>query len=387
MFFETTFWATLVGLAILVRRVPANRRAVCLGLASWGLLFWFFPMAVLGYSLLCHIAWGVRPRPRGSTNGSAAAWTVVLVSIGALALAKLGVLMEGPSAVAIPVGLSFFALKLVHFVVESRRGTFTRRDPGTFLAYMFLFPAFSAGPIERYEHFEGAFGLQPNDLVVGATRVVTGLIKKFVLVETLLGFSLEALVAGGHAVAPPNGSSSPLLLWLILGMQFLSAYLDFSAYSDLAIGASRMLGVNIAENFNFPLAARSLTDFWQRWHISLSHFCRSYVYMPVLARTRRPVVSMYVSFACIALWHGFAWSWLAWGLWHATGCTLQLLISRRLRGNPLMGSSAARIAARTGTVWWVLIGHALTQSTDPLSSVRVVAQLHGASSSGFLLGR
>jgi alginate O-acetyltransferase complex protein AlgI len=100
---------------------------------------------------------------------------------------------------------------------------------------------------------------------------------------------------------------------------FAYAYLDFAAYSDIAIGSSRLFGIRIIENFNFPFVARNINEFWQRWHMSLSGWCRAYVYMPTIGLTRNPYLAIYATMATIGIWHEGSLTWLCWGLYHATG--------------------------------------------------------------------
>src|SRR5205085_6601538 len=107
--------------------------------------------------------------------------------------------------------------------------------------------------------------------------------------------------------------------WAFFALSFAFLYLEFSAYTDFAIGSARLFGLSILENFNFPWLATSLADFWRRWHMSLTNWCRSYVYMPMLGATRNPYTASYASFAAMGLWHGSSWHWLAWGLTHASG--------------------------------------------------------------------
>ena len=108
-------------------------------------------------------------------------------------------------------------------------------------------------------------------------------------------------------------------VWGFLALTYLYAYLDFSAYTDIAIGASRLFGIKIMENFNFPILAINISDFWKRWHMTLAGWCQTYIYMPVMARTRTPYAAVFATFTMMGLWHGATAGWLLWGLYHATG--------------------------------------------------------------------
>ena len=321
MIVNPSFWLLLVLLTGLVRWLPPRRRAVALAFASWAYLVWLTPLHGLAYSALCLAAWRVPARVRSVEGGAWHGTAVVVVALLWLCFWKVVARADTSSlpfglatSGTIPLGVSYFTFKLIHFTIESRRGTLRERSPASFVAYMFLFPIFSAGPIERYDHFVRSVGPQPGDLLTGSTRVLWGLVKRFVGVETVLAALLATY--GGAASMAEHGLDrmAPSRLWFVLAVRFLSGYLDFSAYSDIAIGAGRMLGVNIAENLNSPLAARSITDFWKRWHITLASFCQTYVYMPTIALSRRPILAMYAAFICIGIWHGATVQWLCWGL-------------------------------------------------------------------------
>jgi alginate O-acetyltransferase complex protein AlgI len=188
-----------------------------------------------------------------------------------------------------------------------------------FASYMALPPIFTAGPIERFDHFlaNRASQWSPQLFAEGATRIVHGLVKKFVIAAML--------EPSGDSIA----SQSQLLemlpdiptirVWRYLFRTFLLFYLDFSAYSDVAIGGARLLGVGIQENFDWPILAPNIGAFWKRWHMTLAGWCQSYIYMPLIGKTRNPYVATYLAFLGIGLWHGPTLGWLLWGAWHGTG--------------------------------------------------------------------
>jgi alginate O-acetyltransferase complex protein AlgI len=108
-------------------------------------------------------------------------------------------------------------------------------------------------------------------------------------------------------------------VWKFMIAAYLQMYLGFSAYTDLAVGASRLFGLKIAENFNWPIFASNITEFWKRWHMSLANWCMTYIYMPTLGKWRNPYLASYVTFIIMGVWHAGALPWIAWGLYHATG--------------------------------------------------------------------
>ncbi len=221
--------------------------------------------------------------------------------------------------VLVPLGMSFFSFKLVHYGIEVARGNVPERSLASFAAYMFLFPIFTAGPIERYDHFLAGRQdrLRLDDVVFALTRIIHGLVKKMVVADMLVA----GLMRGNDATSVLAGLEA-LPAYKVGGFLFLMfayLYFDFSAYSDIGIGASRLFGLKIGENFNFPFVASNINDFWKRWHISLSGWCQAYVYLPTLGLTRNPYLAVTSTFLVMGLWHAGSVTRIVWGLYHAAG--------------------------------------------------------------------
>jgi alginate O-acetyltransferase complex protein AlgI len=257
-----------------------------------------------------------------------------------------------------------------------------------FFCYIFLYPIFSAGPIERFDHFlanrDETWQLQ--SMVEGITRIVQGLIKMFVVGQLLIAQTLQPLVTGGNTATVQDlisqlNSLAVYEVWGYLGLAFLYAYMDFSAYSDIAIGASRLYGFRIMENFNFPIAARNISDFWRRWHMTLAGWCQSYVYLPMIGLTRRPYVAVYCTFITMGLWHGGSSIWLLWGLYHATGVSLYLTWGRikRSMGWHAVGRGPLRYAGIPITFAFVTGSYAFstTAGWGGWTALRVFVKLLG----------
>ena len=230
--------------------------------------------------------------------------------------------------VVVPLGISYFSFKLIHFIVESRRQGFEKFDVQQFSCFIYLFPIFTAGPIERFDHYlaNQSERFQSADLYEGLTRIIYGLIKKFVFA----GFISMSLHQADYLKRCSEliEFTSPLELWAMAALIYLYVYFDFSGYCDMAIGASRMFGIRIAENFRWPIAATSIVDFWQRWHITLRAWCQSYVYLPVIAISRSPYLAVYLTFITMGIWHSGSWNYVAWGIYHATGVAIYQKWSR-----------------------------------------------------------
>jgi len=257
-----------------------------------------------------------------------------------------------------PVGISFFTFQgMAYLLCVARDETTAARSPARAGLLLGLFPGLLAGPIVRARELApqlGGWRMKLHDVADGARRFIIGLAKK-VLLADVLGRAVDGIMAG-----VPNGLS-PTLAWLALVAYTLQIYLDFSGYSDMAIGVARMLGLRYPENFDLPYTATSVADFWTRWHITLSSWFRDYVFLPVSYATSRRLdrfglplrtetLLAYGSGAAaamllIGLWHGAGWHFVAWGGYFAV-----LLILERIRlGRRLL--KAAPVTLRRG---WVL---------------------------------
>ena len=241
--------------------------------------------------------------------------------------------LEGPLLSVERVGLSYILFRMVHWLVENRKGQIPVAHPITFLNYIFFFPTFLAGPIDTYPNFHHSAHHRPRRVefawvMYGVGRVVLGAAKTLLLVPLVRPWAMDVVVveeATGWGSGPAMAAS--LLAY--------SAYIlfDFSGYSDIAIGVGRALGFRLPENFRTPYLATSLADFWRRWHISFSDFLRRYVFKPTLVRlnrwealaARRDVVTVVAylwTFLLCGLWHGSALNFAVWGLWHGAGLAI-----------------------------------------------------------------
>jgi alginate O-acetyltransferase complex protein AlgI len=243
--------------------------------------------------------------------------------------AKIDGLSKDLTPTVIPLGISFFTFEFIHYLVDVRRG----RPPITnlidFLCFGLFWPTMVAGPIKRYEQFIPALyqGLkQPSldDLAQGLARIATGLAKKWAA-DNLTGWITY--------FEPQFSGSSVEMRWLFLAALAARILLDFSGYSDMAIGFARMFGIRVPENFNWPYLARSPAEFWRRWHISLSSWVRDYIYIPLGGNRRGPtrrVVNGLTAMALCGLWHGPSWNFAAWGVYHGVGLASGSLLANRL---------------------------------------------------------
>ncbi len=242
-----------------------------------------------------------------------------------------------------PLAISFFAFEFVHYLVEVDRGREPIRSPRDFIIFALYWPSIVAGPIKRYQQFipeleAGAVGVRLPDVATGGLRVALGLSKKVVAdnLTAWIAFQDDRL----HLLPPATR-------WAFLAALALRIVLDFGGYSDMAIGFARMQGVRLQENFDWPYLARSPADFWRRWHMSLSTWIRDYVYIPLgggRAGTARKIANGLVAFLLCGLWHGAAWNFAVWGLYHGAGLALVTAVGS-------LGAFGARAAAFFERAW------------------------------------
>ena len=227
-------------------------------------------------------------------------------------LQALGLPLSVPEVV-LPIGISFFTFQGMSYVIDVYRGdTPPAKNPLQVALYIALFPQLVAGPIVRYTTVAEELVSRRetfDDFAAGALRFSFGLAKKMLLANNL------SLMADEAFSTAPIGAAAA---WLGAIAYTGQIYFDFSGYSDMAIGLGRMFGFHFEENFNYPYLSRSVTEFWRRWHMSLSGWFRDYVYIPLggsRAGTAKQVRNILLVWTLTGLWHGAAWNFLLWGLY------------------------------------------------------------------------
>jgi D-alanyl-lipoteichoic acid acyltransferase DltB (MBOAT superfamily) len=219
----------------------------------------------------------------------------------------------GTVRLALPLGISFWTFSIVSYLLDVRRGAIrAERHPGRFAAYILFFPKLVAGPIDRAGNFLPQLAVpEPfshERASLGMRQIALGLFRKAVVADYLASFTDAAFASPGRF------NSSGLLLAAVL--YSVQIYNDFAGYSDMAIGSARLLGIDLADNFRAPVFARSLKEFWGRWHISLSTWFRDYVYIPLGGSRRgawRTRANLLATFVLSGLWHGANWTFVVWG--------------------------------------------------------------------------
>ncbi|PJF42675.1 MAG: hypothetical protein CUN50_03150 [Candidatus Thermofonsia Clade 1 bacterium] len=262
---------------------------------------------------------------------------LMLYIIGIFAVLKLPAL-QGVGANALNIGQSFawigfsyLAFRLLHVLLDFRSGRLKPLPLPHFVLYAIFFPALAAGPIARIEQFEKALAapLSSDRFRQGALRLMRGLLKKFVLADSLALMALSPQLASDALTGTLSGT---LVLWLMLYAYAFRLFLDFSGYTDIAIGIGLWAGIKLPENFEAPYLKRNLQAFWNSWHMTLSAWFRAYFFMPAsreLLRTplkawREGVVlgAQLGTMILIGLWHGATLNYVLWGAWHGIGLWL-----------------------------------------------------------------
>lgn len=226
--------------------------------------------------------------------------------------------------VALPVGISFYTFQTISYSIDIYRGKIkAEHNYFAYLTYVSMFPQLIAGPIVRFSVVQEELHnrtINEDGFVRGMKRFIIGLLRK-VLIANQMGALFDAIRAADDI--------SVLTAWLGLLCFTLQLYFDFSAYSDMAIGLGLMLGFHFPENFIYPLSAVTMTDFWHRWHISLSTWFRDYVYIPLGGNRKgrlKHLRNVFIVWFLTGLWHGASWNFVMWGLYHGVLLTLEKFI-------------------------------------------------------------
>lgn len=279
--------------------------------------------------------------------------------------------------IVLPIGISFYTFQLISYVADVYRGEVPpQREYWKLLLYASLFHQCVAGPIVRYETVADDIdnrSINPNDIYMGVRRFAIGLAKKAVLANSCAEIADTLLPAGVESLK----TQSTLGMWVGMIAYMLQIYLDFSAYSDMAIGMGRMVGFHYDENFNYPYMATSVNGFWRRWHISLSSFFRDYVYIPLGGNrngTAKYVRNMAIVWFLTGMWHGASWNYIFWGLYY-----LAFLLLEKF----WLGGRMGPVVSRVYTLLVVLFGWVIFKFENLSELGTVLGGMFGIGNSGF----
>ena len=295
---------------------------------SWGEPVYILLML---FSILLNFFSGIlidRISPDGAAKRKALLIAAVAINVGLLFVFKYADFTIGTYnllfgkhvhllKIALPIGISFYTFQAMSYIIDVYRGKVKgNKNIINFAAYITMFPQLIAGPIVRYQTVESELRSRKctlEDFYQGIIRFTIGLGKKVLIANNIAVIFDE--IAG---TSPEKLSAS--MAWLAVLAFSLQIYFDFSGYSDMAIGMGRMLGFHFLENFDYPYLSKSITEFWRRWHISLSTWFREYVYYPLGGNRKgikRQIINLLIVWTLTGLWHGASWNFVLWGFYYA----------------------------------------------------------------------
>ncbi len=347
VFSSPVFLFLFLPLTLLLVLLAGNRRAQNTVLLTASLIFYFwgegaYVLLMLGTALFNYLC-GLAIERSGSPR--AVLTIAVVMNIATLVWFKYANFLAGNidfllirwglpriamDDVHLPIGVSFFIFHSLSYVVDVYRGAArAQRSPGIASLYIAFFPQLVAGPIIRYHDVASQFTdrkLGIHDFAYGIRRFIIGLAKKVLIADQCARIA-DVIFKEAPATVTMG------VAWLGIIAYAVQIYFDFSGYSDMAIGLGRMFGFHFLENFNRPYIARSLREFWKRWHISLTNFFRDYLYIPLggnRAGGARTYLNLLIVFFLTGLWHGASWNYVLWGMIHGFFMVLERLGLGRL---------------------------------------------------------
>ncbi len=268
------------------------------------------------------------------------------------------------------IGLSYILFRYVNWLVENHRQSIKKSDPLSFFNYIAFFPAYLAGPIDTYKNFHYRLNkrklkIYPSMMLAGIYRIFLGSIKTFLLVPLVINYALDYTVF--------LSDFTPGMAILLNTLAYAAyIYLDFSGYSDIAIGIGFFFEIRLPENFKNPYFSTNISEFWQRWHISFSVFLKKYVFMPFIKllnstglkkyRLLVTVLSYFFTFLICGIWHGNTLNFLIWGAWHGIGLAIfriyrDLKFVQRIRNSPFYNVFAVLLTFSFVSIGWIFFNY------------------------------
>jgi alginate O-acetyltransferase complex protein AlgI len=372
--------------------LPFRFRSAWILLASWFFYGWWrldFLLILVGSSIMAWFVGRQINRLRDGNRKAAAAWRTAGVTLALLVLGyfkyfnfgvdtlsevlrRFGLPAINVARVVLPVGISFFTFQIISYIVDVYRGTApVARTIIDAAAYVSLFPQLVAGPIVRYSQVAYQFRERTHSwerFAQGSARFIIGLARKVLIADAVAPIADAAFGLESPGIAGA---------WIGVIAYAVQIYFDFAAYSDMAIGMGRMIGFEFPENFNMPYTSASITEFWRRWHMTLSSWLRDYLYIPLGGNRISPsrtIINLMVVMVLGGLWHGAAWSFLIWGAWHGAW-----LVGERL----LFGKNAADrrgLISRLLTILAVLVGWVLFRTPSLQGAAAFLGNMIGIGS-------
>lgn len=387
IFYSSPFIYLLAAASVLIWFIPSQRlRTWFIILASGAALFWVLPaFTVFLVALIICVYWVARLI---QNHHHLATFVLALIALTTVMLgfkyagSVYGAIFNAESnfskSYLVPIGISYLSFKLIAFVIDVYRDEIKDPRLEDLLAFILFLPIFPAGPIERFQRFAGERRetLDLEHYMGGVLRIALGLFKKIVVVN----YALNAVVFSRlEPLATSGPEASALIISAFLVGALIYAYFDLSAYADIAIGFGQLFGYQVYENMNYPILRPNLSEYWNNWHMSLSHWCRNYVYFPVIGWTRNNELALYSSFVVMGLWHAVTIKWFLWGLWHASGIIVFSRWSRwkkkNMKGKKTLPGPVAYALGTALTVLFSGLGFAFITQPTAIDALNLLAAI------------
>lgn len=298
--------------------------------------------------------------------------------------------------IVLPIGISFYTFQGMSYVIDVYREEskpdvsgqvpdYVQKNPINLALYISMFPQLIAGPIVRYKDIKKSLTdrkLSAQAFASGIERFIIGLAKKAILANSI-GEVADKIFASDYSIM---GTS---VAWVGAICYTLQIYYDFSGYSDMAIGLGRIFGFEFMENFNYPYISKSITEFWRRWHISLSTWFRDYLYIPLGGNrkgNKRTYINLLIVFLATGIWHGAAWGFLIWGLWHGLFMIIERILRAKNVPHLIKNTKIRSICDWVYTMLVVVFGWVLFKTVlleDALSYLGVMLHTHTSDYTAF----
>ena len=291
--------------------------------------------------------------------------------------------------IVLPIGISFYTFQGMSYVIDvyredgiqdesGQKQEFVQKNPFNLALYISMFPQLVAGPIVRYKDIKESLTnriLSASLFAHGVERFIIGLAKKAILANSI-GEVADTIFASDYTMMGTGTA------WLGALCYTLQIYYDFSGYSDMAIGLGKIFGFDFMENFNYPYISRSITEFWRRWHISLSSWFRDYLYIPLGGNRKglmRTYLNLLIVFLATGFWHGAAWGFIIWGLWHGLFMVIERVLRAKKTRHLVRNEKLRSVLDWAYTMFVVMFGWVLFKTVlleDALSYISVMLHTH-----------
>ena len=355
-FTSLAFLGYVAATAVAYQLAPRSRGALVLLLSSY--MFYYvnshdLVLLLLGDTVLVFSAGLLLERVERRREQLAIIWTAAVILVGSLILFKGAYLLSGSwvARIVLPLGVSFYTFKLLGYLIDVYwQASEAERNFVAFATYVSFFPQIVAGPIQRSEQFlpqiHRPTGANRQMVLLGCQRILLGLFKKFLVADNL-GILVNFIYQHLHTVHEP--------LFLAFYAYPLQMYADFSALTDISVGSALLFGIVAPENFEAPYSAASPSEYWRRWHITLTLWLTDYVFTPLRMSTRRLgdaglVLSLTVNMVLIGLWHGFFWTFALFGVVHAVYLSTDALTMKSRRRYYKVHPRAKMLANKIGPI-------------------------------------